>query len=227
MATDNTNTGPITLVDVRAALGETDPATTNASALRAIIGRGSFATIQKHLDTIRQERAPAPAPAPGTAPAAPAEAVAAMWGAAYAAAQVLTLGRLEIVTMEREQLTGTVAQLGQDLAAALIQVDAVTTALDASLVERDQLAGDIAVERDQFASELAAAGVREAKALEDHKQSLDASRHALELLNFEFDGFVKSSKKDAANAALTMQATIDKLTDQIGELKSLLHTVKK
>ena len=40
--------GPITIDDVRLALGETDPSTTNANKIRQIIGRGGFTTIQKH-----------------------------------------------------------------------------------------------------------------------------------------------------------------------------------
>ena len=101
-ATTPPPSGPISLADVRQALADTDPSGTNAGALRKIMGRGSYATIQKHLDAIRQERAPVVPVAPGTTPAPPADAVAAIWGAAYAAAQVLTLGRLEIVTAERD-----------------------------------------------------------------------------------------------------------------------------
>ncbi len=208
MATAPVNTGPITLDDVRQALADTDPTSTNAGALQKLIGRGSNATVQKHLDAIRAERAPTLAPAPGQTPAAPQEAVAAIWGAAYAAAQVLTLARLEAVTAARDQLAGTVGQLSADLAAALAQVDslaeqasAVSTATDAAMAERDAALQDAS----------------------DAKQALEASRIAFEALKREGQANMALAEKDAQNAALTLQATIDRLTDQVGELKSLLH----
>ena len=37
--------GPISLADVRQALADTDPSSTNAGALRKIMGRGSYATV--------------------------------------------------------------------------------------------------------------------------------------------------------------------------------------
>ncbi|MBK6559920.1 MAG: DNA-binding protein [Comamonadaceae bacterium] len=53
-ATTPPPSGPISLADVRQALADTDPSGTNAGALRKIMGRGSYPTIQKHLDAIRQ-----------------------------------------------------------------------------------------------------------------------------------------------------------------------------
>lgn len=214
MTTAPANTGPITLDDVRQALADTDPTATNAGALQKLIGRGSNATVQKHLDAIRAERAPAPV-APGQTPAAPADAIAAVWAAAWAQAQVHTLGRLEIVTAQREQLAGKVAQLGQDLAAAQAQVDesaaagaALSAATDAALANADAAAAD-------GAAELAAA-----------KQALEATKIDFERLKAESQASLALAQKDAANAALTLQSTIDRLTDQVGELKSLLHHPK-
>ena len=45
----------VTRDDVLAALGDTDPTRTNASAIRALIGRGGNTTIQRLLDEIRAE----------------------------------------------------------------------------------------------------------------------------------------------------------------------------
>jgi hypothetical protein len=45
--------------------------------------------------------------------------MAAVWAAAYASAQVFTLGRLEKVTSEREKLQSVCNQQSLDLAAAL------------------------------------------------------------------------------------------------------------
>ena len=214
MATDNVNTGPITIDDVRAALADTDPTTTNAGALQKLIGRGSNATVQKHLDTIRAERAPAPV-APGAAPAAPADAVAAIWGAAWAAAQVHTLGRLERVAADRDHLAGQVVQLGQDLAAALSELDGVKVGTDALVKASGEAVGAIQAERDE-ALEIA----------NEAKQALEASRIDFERLKAGAQANEAMLKKDAQNAALTLQSTIDRLTDQVGELKSLLHHPK-
>lgn len=48
----------ITIDDARTALDDTDPHHTNASKVRTLLGgRGSFETIQKHLNSLRQARA--------------------------------------------------------------------------------------------------------------------------------------------------------------------------
>ena len=46
----------ITKDEVMAVLGDADPMCTSAAKLRRVLGRGSFATIQKHLDAIRATR---------------------------------------------------------------------------------------------------------------------------------------------------------------------------
>ena len=204
-------TGPITLEDVRAALGDTDPASTNAGALRNAIGRGSNATVQKHLDAIRAELVPVVQLAPGAAPAAPAEAVAAIWSAAYAAAQLLTLGRLEGVTAQREQLAGTVAQQAQDLAAALAQVDAMTDATTTA-------AGNAATAAAQQAQELVKVQGEATAAIE----ALQGTRAALERAQADAAHAAALAERDAQIAAQAMQSTIDRLNDQVSELKSLL-----
>jgi hypothetical protein len=206
-----TTTGPITLDDVRAALADTSPASTNAGALRRILGRGSNATIQNHLNTIRAELVPVAPVAPGAAPAAPAEALAAIWSASYAAAQVLTLGRLEAVTAQREQLAGTVAQQAQDLSAALDQVDAMTDA--ATLA-----AGNATAAAAQQAQELARVQAEASAAVE----ALQGTRSALERAQADAAHAAQLAERDAQIAAQAMQNTIDRLNDQVSELKSLL-----
>jgi hypothetical protein len=191
----------VTLDDVRFALGDQDPRTTNAGAIRGKLGRGGNGTIQKHLDTLREALKPAPVIAAGAAPAAPADAVAAVWSAAYQAAQVLTLGRLEAVTAERERLTATVGQLGQDLTAALAEVDALTDAATTADIDAAQQVKDLAKAQSDAAAAMAA--------LERCKA--DAA-HAAEL-----------STRDAQIVAQSTQSTINRLTDQVSELKSLLH----
>ena len=206
-----TTTGPITIDDVRAALADTDPASTNAGALRRIIGRGSNATVQNHLNTIRAELLPVAPVAPGAAPAAPTEALAAIWSAAYAAAQVLTLGRLETVTAQREQLAGTVAQQAQDLSAALDQVDAMTDA--ATMTASNATAAAAAVAQELAKSQADALAATEA---------LQGVRAALERSKADAAHAAQLAERDAQIAAHAMQSTIDRLNDQVSELKSLL-----
>jgi hypothetical protein len=94
MSTDLPSAGPLTLNDVRIALGDTDPNSTNAGALRRVLGRGSFSTIQKHLDTIRQEIAAPLLEAMGAAPDAPKDLIQSLWSVAWTAAQARTAGAL-------------------------------------------------------------------------------------------------------------------------------------
>ena len=62
MTETTTPTGPITIDDVRQALADfrLNPSSTNAGAIRKIIGRGSYATVQKHLDTCLLYTSPSP-----------------------------------------------------------------------------------------------------------------------------------------------------------------------
>ena len=83
------NTGPVTFEDVRDALGEVDPAQTNAGALRRTLGRGSLSTIQKHLDTLRTQAVQPAVEAPGKVPDAPQDLIQVVWAQAWATAQAL------------------------------------------------------------------------------------------------------------------------------------------
>ncbi|MBK6559919.1 MAG: hypothetical protein IPG16_22920 [Comamonadaceae bacterium] len=64
--------------------------------------------------------------------------MAAIWGAAYAAAQVLTLGRLETVTAERDAARAQVAAQAQDVA-SLAAADAGTETVTAALSAKQRL----------------------------------------------------------------------------------------
>lgn len=209
-------TGPnINIGDVRAAIADTDPKSTNAGALRKLIGRGSLATIQKHLDTIRIESAPAVEQAPGATPPAPAE-MSAVWSAAYAAAQLFTLGRLEKVTADREKLQSICNQQSLDLSAALSDADAMETKT-AAKAAADQLALD----------ELLKVSSTDKIQLDSTTAALESlqlsSAAALERLKSSSDAALTIAQKDSQIAIQSQQSTIDRLTDQIGELKSLLH----
>jgi len=211
--TDTTqNTGSITMDDVRAAIGDTDPSTTNASKLRVMLGRGSFATIQKHLDAIRAERAPAAMVAPGAAPAAPADAIAVMWGAAWAQAQALTLGRLETITAERDSLAALANTQASDLAALASAIDANSETVTAALADKQKLEGD-----------LLAIIKSSGEALDGHKGEIARLTAELEKVQTAAAAASALAQRDAQIAQASTQIMVNRLTDQIGELKALLH----
>ncbi len=205
--TPTTTTGPITLADVRAALADTDPNTTNAAKLQKIIGRGSLATVQKHLEGIRAELAPVPPVAPGAAPAAPADAIAVIWGAAWAQAQAMTLGRLEAVTAEREALAALTKTQTADLAALAGEVDAGAETVAAALADLKKAEAKNA----ELEGHLAHLAGELSKRNEDVAQAQAEAETAAEL-----------AKRDAQIERQALQSTIDRLTDQASELKSLL-----
>jgi len=107
----------VTLDDVRQAIGDTDPAKTSASKVRALLGRGSFETIQRHIVALRQEaiaRADPEAAREGI-PLAPTDVVNLIWTAAYTAARVEVLVRINRLASERDEAREWAASLGRDI----------------------------------------------------------------------------------------------------------------
>lgn len=209
--TPTPNKAPITKEDVLQALGDTDPNKTNASSLLRLIGRGSQTTIQKHLDAIRAERAPALPVASGSIPAAPSEVLTALWNAAWLYAQVQTLGRLDEVSAQRDAGATKLATIEQDLAASLAEAESLT----------EQLAQATA----------AAVGQEQAQATE--LQGLQATNALLTVQLAEARAETESTRLAAANVAsiaerdaqlLTKQhaANTEHLMSQVLELRELL-----
>ena len=199
-----TTTGPITLADVRNALGGTNPSQTNAGPLRKIMGRGSMATIQKHLDAIRAERAAVVPEAQSQVPAAPAEAVAVIWGAAWAQAQVTTLARLESLTAERDAAQALVITQGLDIASLTDEVD--------DLIAAAQTRGSEQVQGLAAAQALAAS----------QGQALVNAQSELERVTTAANAASTLAEREAKIERQALQATVDRLTDQASDLKSLL-----
>lgn len=216
--TQTTTIGPITLADVKAALADTDPNNTNAGAVRAILGRGSMATIQKHLDSIRAELAPAPPVAPGATPAAPADAIAQIWGSAWAAAQILTLGRLETVTAERDAARALAATQERDLGAALANVDILTDATAEAqktsatiLAALQEFEGKATTEVAAHAAALEAAQAQTEQVKSDAATAAAAAAAALALAD-----------RDHTIAMQAIQQIVDRQSTEVGQLRSLL-----
>lgn len=213
--TQTTTTGPITLADVKSALGDTDPSSTNAGAVRAIIGRGSYATIQKHLDTIRAELAPVPPVAPGTAPGAPTMLIDQVWVAAWTAAQALTLGRLETVTAERDAARALAEVQAQDVAALSGEVDTLTEAT-----------ADAKTAAAASREALVTFGERAEAELAEHATAIAAANAEIEKLKMEATAAAELAKRDAQIERQSLQAAIDRQIDRYTELKSVVDRLK-
>jgi multidrug resistance efflux pump len=203
--------GPINLADVRQALGETDANATNAGALRTILGRGSLNTIQKHLDAIRAERAPAVPVELGAVPAAPAEAIAAVWGAAWAQAQALVLGRLESMTAQRDTLQARAAELAQVL-------EVSSDALDAKEAELAQVAEAAAAAERAQAETLAALQESNAQLTAE----LAAATAEVERTRLAAANAATVAERDAQLLTRQHAANTEHLMAQVLELRELL-----
>ena len=198
--TTNSSQGPVTLEDVRAALNGTDPTTTNAGALRKLLGRGSNATIQKHLDTLRAEAVSPMPEMQGAAPDAPKELVNALWQSAWTYAQARTSGALAQAHAREQALASALATAQSDTQSAQVQADNATEALAQSVQDARQAAQDHAQALEQ-ASKAQAEAVQ---ALE-HERTARALEHA---------------QHDAAMAAL--RGEVDRLVNQLGDLRAAL-----
>ncbi|MEO6319423.1 MAG: DNA-binding protein [Polaromonas sp.] len=209
----NSPTPPaLTFDDVAQAIGDTDPASTNASKLRAALGRGSFATIQRHLDTIRAQRVAAlQAPADAAAVPAMPQELAALWGAAYAVAAVSVRTRLDAVVQERDALAkalqaahGDVQALTAEMETMAGHADQAGQALAKATAAHDLAAGQWAAQSEKLAAQ-------HAQELAGVVAQLEAAQHQAQLAQLE-----------SRIGGQALQATIDRLTDQLADVKSLL-----
>lgn len=203
-------TGPITLQDVRAAVGDTDPGKTNVNKLRQILGRGSFATIQQHLNAIRAELLPPPV-APGAVPPPPADAVTQLWTAAYSAAQVQVLGRLEMLAAQRDIAQAQAQQLQADIQAMALDFDTLTE----SLATAQATALTAAAIEAKHAAQLAA----HVAELEKVKADAETAAHAAEQA-------ANLAARDAQIAAVTMQSALETQINKYLELKEAISRLQ-
>jgi len=176
-----TNTqGKITMEDVRQALAgdddnPVDPFATNARKIRDIIGRGSMATIQKHLQTIRDEKlGEDKEPEDTDIPAPPEEAVAAIWKSAWTAAHTAILERCASLNDDRDRLRQSL-QVSTDDGQALVDEVARLEA------ESEEKSGQIAAQAAQ-ATEVAEAHAHEVATLTARLDEAHAQNQRMEAL---------------------------------------------
>lgn len=211
-------TGPdkplgITLADVRNALGEVSPFSTGGSALREIIGRGSLATIQKHLKTLREECVAASKPVDEEIPTPDPDVVRTIWAMAWNAARQKVLLRLDQLSAQRDLALMQVKTLEGDTASLAMSLD---SALDAVAQQRDETARQLA-DRGSEMTQLQAAN--DALTLQ-----LEQLRSDLRRMSTESEHSRALSERDAQLKDRAHLADREHLLNQLAEIKSALHS---
>lgn len=208
----------ITIDDVRTAIAGTNPNKTHAGKVRALLGgRGSQETIQKHLNTLRQELASATAPpvAPDTVPALPIDVAQQMWFAAWTAAQVQTLRRTETLATERDAALLKLETMGQDVEGLVATVDEQAGQLDQAAAAVAAIQAAHLADLDKAKAEQEAAE----RARVELGQALERSKS--ELAKTQADAVHAAQLAEAGRVML--RGELARLTDQVGELKAHLY----
>lgn len=206
------NTGPVTFENVQAALGEQDPSTTNAGALRRVIGRGSLSTIQKHLDTLRTQ-AVQPAAAPeGEVPKPPQDLIQGVWAHAWAAAQALVQTALASAQAKAEALGQALGMAHADAVAAQAEADQARDELGAVVARLEGLDGQHKAAIDQ----IQAAHQEQVLAL---RAGLSDARHDAEQARNEL---AVAQARHAADLAV-LRGELDRQVSQLADLRAALQ----
>jgi len=210
----------ITFDDVKNALTTDDdneilptpvsPFNTNSAKIRAKLGYGSNATIQKHLETMRDEinkkRISETSNAETETPKIPKDLTQNLWETAYSAAQIYTLSRLEKLTVEKESLQ--------------LLVETQKNDIESFTDTNDKLNDEILKLNKEIKKSTDALDNAKNVAFEENKEKIEE----LEAKNRDFELLKKELELERKNSELikmTMQTTIDHLTNQISELKAM------
>ena len=205
----------VTFEDVRAAVGDSDPNLTNSSKIRLLIGRGSFGTIQKHLETLRDtfnsNSIPLNTSSSSELPPPPVDLIQSIWSSAYLHALNIFRDRNDLITKERDQLLNQIISLKNDLSDALRTNDNVDQVLLDAMSDRDSALSELSVLKDTFNL------LRiEYDSYRSHNQAITNDLNVALSRDFEIE------KRDRIIERQLSQSTIDSLTNQIVELKLLL-----
>ena len=195
----NTQSSAVTIEDVRAALGDTDPASTNANAVRSVLGRGSFATIQRHLETLRSERAESVSTVNNEVqlPKPPADLINQIWSAAWNAAESNVNKQLSSALLQIEALKNQLLALQEDRDSLILALDSAKKAAEDARSFEDEA---VSVARE----------MRQKWEFQLRKNELDLHNHELEKSRWETE-------------RVTLKAELDRVIDRLAETKSLLH----
>ena len=206
------NTGPVGFEDVRAALGDIDPAQTNAGALRRILGRGSLSTIQKHLDTLRTQAVQPAVQEVGEVPKPPQDLIQGVWAHAWAAAQALVQTALAAAQTKAEALGQALGIAQADAVAAQQEADQARDELGAVQARLDGLEGQHAdaVNRMQDAHQEQVLALR--AGLSEAREQAEQARHALDV----------AKARHEADLAL-LRGELDRQVSQLADLRAALQ----
>ena len=223
------SSGNVTIEEIRAIIGDTDPNEISSPKLRELLGkRGSYETIGKFLKALRAEHALKlnPPIESGAMPALPVEAANAIWGAAWTAAQVSTLTRMEKLAAERD------AALVK-LDAQSIDIEGLVIAVDEQTVQLEQAAAEAASAAEAHQAEINAMNAVHQEyvdKLEATQKELAENKLAASMAATSAAATLAKVQTDAAHAAemaeqgrAMMREELARLTDQVGELKSHLY----
>ena len=218
----------VTIDDVRATLDslKLDARKTNASVIQKALGRGGMGTVQKHLDAIRSELDQPVPVLDGEIPPTPKEVADAVWRAAYSATQSLGLAALSTALLERDDARAKLESALGDVVvweAAKDEADTAAAVAAKAEAEAKAVAAEAAAEASKMALEASEAGrAADAQAAQDRaaQANIDAatamaavkSAHEVEMSHAE-------------TKIVTLQATIDRLVNQLSDVKSLLPRV--
>ncbi|MBU2805401.1 hypothetical protein HF283_09830 [Acidithiobacillus ferrooxidans] len=164
---------PITIEDVRAAVEQLGgPNHTNAAKIREVLGRGSLATIQKHLQALRDAQSTPDLPEDQeNAPPVPSDltgAFQAVWTAAWTMAEQRHAAVLAKLLAENQTLATDLETARADLTAMLEQF-----------------------ERAEARAEMAEKSAAEAQAaLEQERAAMAGERTALEQIMAQLRGMI-------------------------------------
>jgi chromosome segregation ATPase len=199
---NDTTTGPVTLDEVRAALASAglDARSTNARALRELIGRGSMSTLQKHLETLRAAASQSMFEEEDDQPEPPKGIVDALWSSAYAAAKACMGDQMKKLLLQVDSLKSDVELLRADLEEAQAAADAAASAAEAAQAQL------VIAQQEKLAAEASAKSCVEQIEKMKNEMALRQAQH------------------EAAIASL--QGEIDRLVSQLADYRAALGTLK-
>jgi hypothetical protein len=206
-----TSEGQITFADVVTALGDSDPFKINSGEVRRRLGRGSNSTVQKHLNAIREQVAASrQAEAGHEVPEPPVDLTNFIWSAAWRAAQSHLLARLAHVTDERDALQLRVAATEADLEVLAAELDGAEARHAAAILDLEA--------KNKLQSEAALRMVAEA---EERATTADRNCKSLEITLAALSDGAEAAQSEFNIKLQTMQASFDRMVDQVAHLKSL------
>jgi len=222
----------ITMEEVVSALkiieerGEGDVFNTNWKEVRKITLHGGGGTIQKFMDDIRSEILSSRLKAVSTshneveAQKPPEGLLESVWTNVWSAAQVLTLSRIEMLTVERDGLLESNQSQINDSTSMMNFINSLEEKSEVDMKKISDLEVMVEHEVAKLTSEFEVNINKLNLEVETTKKELEISKSNLEKVISDAAHAKENSDLRAEIAKNAMQTTIDNLNDQISNLKS-------